>query len=483
MTLVFVGAPSRLLSQAGAPVAAPLPCGTRVLPASADSLDVAMVKMMSARQMPGLSLAIVERGRVRAVRAYGWADLESCVPATDSSLFGIGSISKQFTAVGALLLVQAGKISLDDSITRWLPEGTGVWDGITVRHLLTNTSGIPDYPGDDHKYPRFPLDRASSPTTPDLLRHVAAAPLNFRPGDDWAYSNTGFLVLSVLVERVSSEPFPDYMRTHVFRPLGMTRTRFYSPTELIPGRATPYHVDCAGAVTHGPFISDQFSHWGDMGILSTASDMARWSVAMDSVRLLSPALWTQMWTPVRLNQGWSYPYGFALHVDHLIGRTAVWHTGSFRVGYTAMFQRYPDIGLTAVVMTNHYGCSFQASALNDEAARIVHPEIAPPDNLAERTDPQPVLTRSLLLLLQGADEAHGAIRTTAAFRTLVLPGWRPSAPPTALRFVQCTTTPATNPSALGSSVEQECVYHSVPDIGSLIFFLTPRQDLAGIAWW
>ena len=134
-------------------------------------------------------------------------------------------------------------------------------------------------------------------------------------------------------------------------------------------------------------------------------------------------------------------------------------------------------------MTNHYGCSFQAGALNDEAARIVHPEIAPPDRLAERPDPQPVLTHSLLLLLQGADEAHGAIRTTAAFRTLVLPAWRRRAPPTALRFVQCTTTPATNPSALGSNVEQECVYHPVPNIGSLIFLLTPRQELAGIVPW
>ena len=112
MTLVFVGAPPRRLSQAGAPVTAPLPCGPRVLPDGADSLDVAMVGMMSARQMPGLSLAIVERGQVRAVRAYGWADLESCVPVTDSTLFGIGSISKQFTAVGALLLVQLERLKL-----------------------------------------------------------------------------------------------------------------------------------------------------------------------------------------------------------------------------------------------------------------------------------------------------------------------------------------------------------------------------------
>jgi hypothetical protein len=151
-----------------------------------------------------------------------------------------------------------------------------------------------------------------------------------------------------------------------------------------------------------------------------------------------------------------------------------------------MFQRYPDVGLTTVVLSNHYGCNLEAgtlSTLDDEAARIVHPEIAPPVRLAERADPQPALTHSLLLLLQGADEAHGAIRTTAAFRTLVLPGWRRRAPPTALRFVQCTATPATNPSALGSNVEQECVYHSVPDTGSLIFVLTPRKELAGITLW
>jgi len=478
-----VNAQSTRPSPAGASINAPSRCGTRALPAHADSLDRVMARRMAELHVPGVSVAVVERGRVRSVRAYGWADLEHCVPATDSTLFGIGSISKHFTAVGALLLVQAGRLSLDDSITRWLPEGRGVWDVITVRRILTHTSGIPDYTGDDSKYPSMKLDRASSPTTPELLRRIAAAPLNFRPGDDWAYSNTAFIALSALIERVSGEPFPDYMREHVFRPVGMMRTRFYSPTELIPGRATPYHVDSAGVVTHGPFISDQFSRWGDMGMLSTARDMARWSVAMDSLRLLSPELWTQMWTPVHLNQGWSYPYGFALWVDQSGGQAYVGHGGTFRVGYTATFDRFTDHGFTLAMLSNWWGGGPGTTRLSREAGRVVFPRIVWPEWLPERPDPQANLTQSLLLLLQGADEAHGAIRTTAALRALQLSEFRHSTV-TALRFVQCIATPATNPQALGTTVVRECQYHPVSSGERvIIFLLTDKQEVAGISWW
>lgn len=464
---------------------APSVCGSPVLPADADSLDRVMLAAMIERHVPGFSIAVIDHGRLRAIRAYGWADVEQCIPATDTTLFGIGSISKHFAAVGTLLLVQDGKLSLDDPITRYLPEGEGSWDGITVRHLLTHTSGIPDYCGDDDKYPSITLDRASSPTTPELLRQIAAAKLNFRPGDDWAYSNTGYLVLSALIERVSGEPFPDYMRDHVFRPLGMTRTRFYSPIELIPGRATPYHVDSSGVVTHGPFISDQFSRWGDMGMLSTARDMARWSVAMDSLRLLSPELWRQMWTPVRLNQGWSFPYGFGLNVGEIRRDAVVWHDGTFRVGYSSEYLRFPDRGLAVIVLSNHWGYGFQPAALSDAILAALEPAVASLPR-APRPDPQPRVTAAILQLLRGADEAHGATGTTLAFRRLELPRLLKLPGVEALHFLECVAPSSSTPAdALGTLVSRVCTYRLEAAAGPprLMIFLTSRDEVAGITGW
>ena len=314
---------------------------------------------------------------------------------------------------------------------------------------------------------------------------IAAAKLNFRPGDDWAYSNTGYLLLSVIVERASGEPFPDYMRDHVFLPAGMRRTRFYSPSELIADRAVPYHVDAAGAVTHGPFISDQFSRWGDMGILSTARDMARWSLGMDSLRLLTPELWRLMWTPVRLNQGWTFPYGFGLNEGDLLGHPTVGHAGTFRVGYSANFLRLPDRGVSIAVLSSYWGPALPTRPLSDELLAIVDPALAPNTSLEPKPDPQPRITGAILQLLRGADEAHGAIRMTPAFRSLELPELRHLPGVRGLAFLRCTTPAHAPPGALGSPVARECTYRLDADAGppTVTFLLTRSDALAGLGGW
>ncbi|HJU07995.1 MAG TPA: serine hydrolase domain-containing protein [Rhodanobacteraceae bacterium] len=208
-----------LLCCGGTAAAAEL-CGGTPIPAHADALDRLVVQTMRSSHIPGMSVAMLDHGHVVKLRGYGFADLESCVPATENTLFGIGSISKQMTAVGILTLVRDGKLSLDDPITKYLPEGKGAWDTVRVRHLLTHTSGIPDIYGDDAKFPSMHPDRTTSPGTPDLVKFFAKSKLNFAPGEDWAYSNTGYILLSVIAERVSGEPFPAFMRERVFVPLG-----------------------------------------------------------------------------------------------------------------------------------------------------------------------------------------------------------------------------------------------------------------------
>jgi len=467
-----------------ASLGAPSGCAVATLRADADSLDHLVSSTMAQQSVPALSIAVIDHGHV-STRAYGWADLENCVPATDTTLFGLGSISKHFTAVGALLLVRAGKLTLDDPITKYLPEGTGVWDSVTVRHLLTHTSGIPDYCGDDDKYPSITLDRASSPDTPTLVRQIAAAKLNFRPGDDWAYSNTGFLLLSVLIERVSGESFPAYMREHVFVPAGMTRTRYYSPIALIQGRATPYHEDSAGVITHGPFVSDQFSRWGDMGMLSTARDMAQWSLAMDSLRVLAPELWKQMLTPVRLNQGWTYPYGFGLFLwEDEAGNATVSHPGTFRVGYASDFLRIPRRGVAVILLSTGYGPRFQKSLLARRIAETVDRSLASSAYAGERPDPQPEITRALAQFLRADDAAHGAAPMTPAFRSLVFPthAMQQLRKNDRLAFLRCADRSRNPFDAYGTPVTRACTYRSDGASGPAVvtFYLTHQNEVADV---
>src|SRR6185437_3225580 len=186
-----------------------------------DEIDRIALRVLDEQHIPGLSIAIIRDNRVMKIASYGWSDLERCVPVTPESVFGLGSVSKQFTAVGILTLTRDGKLSLDDPIVKFLPEGAGTWQGIRIRHLLTHTSGIKDYCGDDRTFESMKLDRTSNIATSNLVAKIAEAPLNFKAGDHWAYSNTGYVLLSIIAERVSGLPFPEFMRRTVFVPAGM----------------------------------------------------------------------------------------------------------------------------------------------------------------------------------------------------------------------------------------------------------------------
>ena len=457
---------------------------------AAELLNQNVLQQMHAQHMPGASLVVINHGKVEHLRAYGYANLENCAPATIHTLFGIGSISKQFTAVGALTLVRDGVISLDDPITKYLTEGVGVWDQIKVRHLLTHTSGIPDYCGDDSKFPSITLDRTSMPATTELIRQIARAPLNFRPGDDWAYSNTGYLILSALIERASGQPFPEFMRARVFMPLGMNATRYYSPTEVIPRRATPYHVS-DGVVTNGPFISDQFSRWGDMGMLSTAEDMGRWLSALGTNPLLPANLWREMLTPVRLNDGSSFPYGFGIQFDTVENETLWSHSGTFRVGYSAQLLYVPTRHVGVAMLSNHWGDTLAVREIATDVLSSVVPDLEPLSKRQVRPDPQPKFTASLLRFLQGKDAAHGAAAMTAAlalhddFHRRLAQALSGSAT-AALAFIECRDVTETPPDGMGSPISRQCSYRLTGQPGlpsGIVFWLTAKNEVAGLSLW
>ena len=313
-------------------------------------VDSVVTAELRAQKIPGLSLGVMRRGKIVKAKGYGLASVELSVPVTPRSLFQTGSVGKQFTATAVMMLVEAGKIGLDDRIVQWFPEAPVAWREITVRHLLTHTSGIPDYGAEESTMGKGVVDFHRAYTEDELVRTFAALPLEFQPGDKWSYSNTGYVLLGALIRRVTGEFYGDYLQEHIFRPLGMTSTRIISETDIIPNRSAGYRL-VGGQIKNQEWVDPSLNTTADGALYSSVPDMAKWDEALYGEKLLKRASLEQMWTPGKLNDGKSYPYGFGWRVDSVNGHRRVWHSGAWQ-GFTMSIQRYVNDGLTVVVFTN-----------------------------------------------------------------------------------------------------------------------------------
>jgi D-alanyl-D-alanine carboxypeptidase len=315
---------------------------------------------MKAEQIPGLSYAVVSNGRIIDRGSYGFADVELKAPVTSHTLFNIGSIGKTFTTTAIMLLQKDGKLSINDPVSKYLDSLPESWKDITIRHLLSHTSGIKDYAHDFPGYAYIEKDRKQEITEAQFIRMAASLPLNFTPGDRWAYSNSNFVLLGFIIHKLAGKPIGDFMKERIFGPAGMKETRYTDVREIIPNRASGYLLDedDNNKLINGLYVSNFFSRMGDMGILTTAADLARWSIAQDKATILDRQTLEQMWAPSKLNNGLeamgilgvSYGMGWGLS-DHR-GYKEVGHGGSFINGYTAQFSRFPDIGFAVVVLCN-----------------------------------------------------------------------------------------------------------------------------------
>ena len=199
-----------------------------------DSVNRYVSAELKRQQIPGLSIAVLRGDQVLIARGYGFSNLEHRVPATDSTIYQSGSLGKQFIGAAVAMLAQQGRLNTEDRITKWLPEGKGVWDSITVRQLLTHTSGMPEYTDSL-------IDLRKDYTEDALTRLAASRPLDFPPGEAWSYSNTGYALLGVLIHRVTGRFYGGVLRQMIFSPLGM-RTRIISEADIIPNRAAGYRL-------------------------------------------------------------------------------------------------------------------------------------------------------------------------------------------------------------------------------------------------
>jgi len=348
-----------------------------------DSVERYVRAELARQNIPGLSLAILRGDSVLLSRGYGYANVELRALASDSTIYQSGSVGKQFTAAAVVMLAEEGRLSLDDSITHYFPKPPRAWRGITIRHLLTHTSGIPDYADST-------LDLRRDYTEDQLVRLAAKMPLKFRPGERWSYSNTGYLLLGILIHRVTGAFYGEFLRDRIFAPAGMTTTRIISEADIVPNRSAGYRL-VDGKLQNQEWVSPSLNTTADGSLYFSVRDLSRWAIALNHKRVPSQAGLDSSWTPVRLNDGGTYPYGFGWGIEQQRGFRRIGHGGSWQ-GFRTSIERYPDFNLTVVVLSNL--AEAEPESIAQGIAGIVEPKLAAPHLFAEalpgKGSPQPI---------------------------------------------------------------------------------------------
>lgn len=321
------------------------------LPASAQEGDLASYadKLLAEAYPagePGAAALVVKDGKTVLRKGYGLANLELGVPIQPDMVFEIGSVTKQFTAAAILMLAERGLLSVEDDVTRHLPDYPTHGQKITIDHLLTHTSGIPSYTGMPEWRPRVREDMKVE----QLVALFKDKPLEFAPGERWAYNNSAYILLGAIVEKVSGKTYEDFVEQEIFKPLGMTRSRYGHNTEVVPGRVEGYDKMEEG-YRRSQYIS-LTQPYAAGSLLSTVDDLARWSEALWGGKVLKPGSLERMLTPARLASGRTTRYAYGLGVGEYGGRTFVEHGGGI-FGFVSDTLRVPDERLFVAILSNN----------------------------------------------------------------------------------------------------------------------------------
>jgi CubicO group peptidase (beta-lactamase class C family) len=361
------------------------------LPAQADDVDDYVRPVMEKQKIPGVSIAIVQNGRVVRSQGYGLANVELEVPASADTVYQSGSLGKQFTAAGVLLLAEDGKLSLDDRLSKHFPSCPAAWHRISVRHLLTHTSGLKDYEGEED------LDMRRDYSEEELLKAMMKLPLEFEPGTQWSYSNSGYLILGLLTSKLSGKHWSEFQAERIFRPLGMTTTRVISEKDIVKNRAAGYVLDDKGALKNQEWVAPSLNTLADGSLYFTAKDLAAWEAALREHRFLKPASFDAWWTPVGLADGTTYNYGFGWGIAEQRGHRLIEHGGSWQ-GFRSAIARYVDGGLAVIVLANL--AQAEPEMMAHEIAGLVEPSLKLPDASKTASDPSPGRAARLRAVLQ-----------------------------------------------------------------------------------
>ena len=337
-------------------------------------VDDAVAAEMRERHIPGLALTVIRDGQVIKAQGYGLANIELSVAAKPETIFQTGSVGKQFTAMAVVMLAEEGKIQLDDKISKYFSEAPESWKKITVRNLLTHTSGISDYGSEKDGLGKNLIDLRADYTEEQLVQKFAGAALDFSPGEKWSYSNSGYVILGVLIHRVTGQFYGDVLQQRIFRPLGMSATRIISEADIVPNRSAGYLL-IKGEIKNQSWVSPTLNTTADGALYTTVLDMAKWDAALYGNTLLRKSSFEEMWSPVHLRDGKTYPYGFGWRVRDVHGHHLLEHSGSWQ-GFSTHIARYVNDKLSFVVLTNLDEEHAQPSRIAHRLAAIYVPEVA-----------------------------------------------------------------------------------------------------------
>jgi CubicO group peptidase (beta-lactamase class C family) len=304
---------------------------------------------MQRQHIPGLSLLVVKQGKIIRAEGFGLANVELQVPVKAETVFQSGSVGKQFTATAIMMLVEEGKIGLDDSLTKYFPDAPATWKEVTVRTLLSHAAGFGDYPKN--------FDYRKDWSEEKELKLIESIPLAYPPGTKWDYSNFGYVTLGILIHRVTGEFYGDFLQQRIFQPLGMSTTRIISEADIVPNRAAGYRL-VKGELKNQEWVSPIVNTTADGSLYFSILDLAKWDAALYTEKLLKRSSLDQMWTVMKLKNGQPNKgdYGFGWFIEQRNGHRCIHHDGSWQ-GFETAIDRYVDDQLTVVALTNLAGAA------------------------------------------------------------------------------------------------------------------------------
>jgi CubicO group peptidase (beta-lactamase class C family) len=353
-------------------------------------------------KIPGVSLAVLRDGKISILKSYGLANVELGVPVKPETIFQSGSSGKQFTAAAVMILVQEGKLALNDKISKYLPDTPDTWKDITIWNLLTHTSGLGDYPDE--------ISLRGDYTEDQYLDIFKKAPLNFATGTGWDYSNVGYVTLGILIRRVTGKSYGDFLREKVFGPYGMSTARVISEADIVPNRAAGYRL-LNGELKNQEWVSPSTNSTADGSYYVSILDMAKWDAGLRSDaaaaregrlgNMFNRSSLEQIWTPAKLSDGRVKGYGFGWFTGTIHNRRLVFHGGAWQ-GFKTYIIRFLDEPLTIIFLANSWETNDFKIARG--LISIFHPEFALHDQ-DSITDPEPnvsaLLHRALMQLKNG----------------------------------------------------------------------------------
>ena len=300
-------------------------------------------------KIPGISLAVLRNGKISLLKSYGLANVELNIPVKPETIFQSGSIGKQFTAAAVMILVQEGKISLDDKISKYLRNTPEAWKDITIRSLLNHTSGLGDYPDE--------INLRGDYTEDQYLEIFKKAPLNFATGTKWDYSNVGYVTLGILIGKLTGKSYGEFLQEKIFRPFGMSTTRVISEEDIVPNRAAGYRL-VNGELKNQEWVSPSTNSTADGSYYVSILDMAKWDAGLTAAgnSVLTPATLSEAWTPARLSSGLTKGYGFGWFTDTIHNRRVVFHGGAWQ-GFKSYIIRFLDEKLTIIFLANSWAAN------------------------------------------------------------------------------------------------------------------------------